>query len=46
MKKQIPSICIIHFVLRIELSLSQLHADQRITLAALAKAIGGGWSGK
>ena len=35
-----------HFVLRIELSLSQLHADQRITLAALAKAIGGGWSGK
>jgi outer membrane protein, multidrug efflux system len=33
-------------VLRIELSLSQLHAAQRITLAALAKALGGGWSGK
>lgn len=33
-------------VLRIGLSLSQLHADQRITLAALAKALGGGWSGK
>lgn len=33
-------------VLRIELSLSQLHANQRITLAALAKALGGGWSGK
>jgi multidrug efflux system outer membrane protein len=33
-------------VLRIQLSLSQLHADQRITLAALAKALGGGWSGK
>ena len=33
-------------VLQIELSLSQLHADQRITLAALAKALGGGWSGK
>ena len=33
-------------VLQIQLSLSQLHADQRITLAALAKALGGGWSGK
>jgi multidrug efflux system outer membrane protein len=33
-------------VLQIQLSLSQLHANQRITLAALAKALGGGWSGK
>jgi multidrug efflux system outer membrane protein len=33
-------------VLRIELALSQLQANQRITLAALAKALGGGWSGK
>lgn len=33
-------------VLQIQLSLSRLHADQRITLAALAKALGGGWSGK
>lgn len=33
-------------VLQVELSLSRLQADQRITLAALAKALGGGWSGK
>jgi outer membrane protein TolC len=33
-------------VLRIQLTLSQLQANQRITLAALAKALGGGWSGK
>ena len=33
-------------VLQIQLSLSRLHADQRITLAALAKALGGGWSEK
>jgi len=33
-------------VLRIRLTLSQLDAQQRITLAALAKALGGGWSGK
>jgi outer membrane protein, multidrug efflux system len=33
-------------VLQIQLALSQLHANQRITLAALAKALGGGWSGK
>lgn len=32
--------------LRIRLALSQLEAEQRITLAALAKALGGGWSGK
>ena len=33
-------------VLQIRLTLSQLEAQQRITLAALAKALGGGWSGK
>jgi outer membrane protein, multidrug efflux system len=33
-------------VLQTRLSLSQLEAQQRITLAALAKALGGGWSGK
>lgn len=33
-------------VLQIQLSLSRIEADQRITLAALAKALGGGWSGK
>ena len=33
-------------VLRVQLVLSQLEANQRITLAALAKALGGGWSGK
>ncbi len=33
-------------VLRTRLTLSQLEAEQRITLAALAKALGGGWSGK
>ena len=33
-------------VLQIRLVLSQLEAQQRITLAALAKALGGGWSGK
>ena len=33
-------------VLRTRLALSQLEAQQRITLAALAKALGGGWSGK
>ena len=33
-------------VLRIQLVLAQLDAQQRITLAALAKALGGGWSGK
>jgi multidrug efflux system outer membrane protein len=33
-------------VLRVQLVLSQLDAQQRITLAALAKALGGGWSGK
>jgi multidrug efflux system outer membrane protein len=33
-------------VLRVELVLVQLDAQQRITLAALAKALGGGWSGK
>lgn len=33
-------------VLQIQLSLSRVAADQRITLAALAKALGGGWSGK
>lgn len=32
--------------LQVELALSQLEAQQRITLAALAKALGGGWSGK
>ena len=33
-------------VLRVQLVLDQVDAQQRITLAALAKAIGGGWSGK
>lgn len=33
-------------VLRVQLVLAQLDAQQRITLAALAKALGGGWSGK
>ncbi len=33
-------------VLQIRLTISQLDAQQRITLAALAKALGGGWSGK
>ena len=32
--------------LRVELLLAQIDAQQRITLAALAKALGGGWSGK
>jgi outer membrane protein, multidrug efflux system len=32
--------------LQIELALSQIEATQHITLAALAKALGGGWSGK
>ncbi len=33
-------------VLRVDLVLVQIDAQQRITLAALAKALGGGWSGK
>ncbi len=33
-------------VLRVQLVLAQINAQQRITLAALAKALGGGWSGK
>jgi multidrug efflux system outer membrane protein len=33
-------------VLQTRLALSQIEAQQRITLAALAKALGGGWSGK
>jgi multidrug efflux system outer membrane protein len=33
-------------VLVIQLALSKIHAEQRITLAALAKALGGGWSGR
>lgn len=33
-------------VLQSRLALSQVQAQQRITLAALAKALGGGWSGK
>jgi multidrug efflux system outer membrane protein len=33
-------------VLRTQLALSQVEAQQRITLSALAKALGGGWSGK
>jgi multidrug efflux system outer membrane protein len=32
-------------VLRVQLVLAQIDAQQRITLAALAKALGGGWSG-
>lgn len=33
-------------VLRVELVLAQTESQQRISLAALAKALGGGWSGK
>ena len=33
-------------VLQTRLAISQMDAQQRITLAALAKALGGGWSGK
>lgn len=33
-------------VLQIQLALRQIEAQQRITLAALAKALGGGWNGK
>ena len=33
-------------VLRVQLVLAQTDAQQRITLAVLAKALGGGWSGK
>ena len=33
-------------VLQVRLVLSQLEAQQRITLTALAKALGGGWSVK
>ena len=33
-------------ILQVRLTLSQLDAQQRITLAALCKALGGGWSGK
>ena len=33
-------------VLVIQLALSKLQAEQRITLAALAKALGGGWTGR
>jgi len=33
-------------VLRVQLVLAQNDANQRITLAALVKALGGGWSGK
>ena len=33
-------------VLQTRLALSQIEAQQRITLAALAMALGGGWSGK
>ena len=33
-------------VLRVRLVLAQIDSQQRITLAALAKALGGGWSGK
>jgi multidrug efflux system outer membrane protein len=33
-------------VLRVQLVLAQNESQQRITLAALAKALGGGWSGK
>ncbi len=33
-------------VLQTRLAISQIDAQQRITLAALAKALGGGWSGK
>ena len=33
-------------VLQVRLALSQVEAQQRITFAALAKALGGGWDGK
>ncbi len=33
-------------VLQTRLAIAQVEAQQRITLAALAKALGGGWSGK
>ena len=33
-------------VLQTRLALSQIDAQQRITLAVLVKALGGGWSGK
>ncbi|NJM36735.1 MAG: TolC family protein [Akkermansiaceae bacterium] len=33
-------------ILQTRLALAQVDAQQRITLAALAKALGGGWSGK
>ncbi len=33
-------------VLRVQLLLAQIDSQQRISLAALAKALGGGWSGK
>ncbi len=33
-------------VLRVQLVLARIDSEQRITLAALAKALGGGWSGK
>ncbi len=33
-------------VLRVQLVLAQIDSQHRITLAALAKALGGGWSGK
>jgi outer membrane protein, multidrug efflux system len=33
-------------VLRVELVLAQIQSQQRISLAALAKALGGGWSGR
>ncbi|MGL5093976.1 MAG: efflux transporter outer membrane subunit, partial [Planctomycetia bacterium] len=33
-------------LLQTQLALAQLEAEQRISLAALAKALGGGWSGK
>lgn len=33
-------------LLQIQLQLSQVEAQQRISLAALAKALGGGWNGK
>ncbi|MDP3848941.1 MAG: efflux transporter outer membrane subunit [Luteolibacter sp.] len=33
-------------VLRVQLVLAQTDSQQRITLAALAKALGGGWSGR
>jgi outer membrane protein, multidrug efflux system len=33
-------------VLRVQLVLARTEANQRVTMAALAKALGGGWSGK